>query len=355
MKMLDYLRQISAEHVEIQAKLVDEEVLADQKLLVELSKRFSALDKTIEPVNKFLRLTDSVTEMQELIEANEDEELVEMAKEELPEVQAQIESMKEGLEEQLFEQDSEPDRNLFIEIRPAAGGQESALFSGELYKMYTRFAANQGWKVDVISEQTTEIGGYKYICFGVSGEGAYMHYKYESGVHRVQRVPETESGGRVHTSTVTVAVMKEPDEVEISIEPADLKIDTYRASGAGGQHLNTTDSAVRITHVPTGVVVTCQDERSQTKNKEKAMRILKAKIHDEMQQKHAQGEADARKAQVGTGDRSEKIRTYNFPQRRVTDHRGPITIFQLEEVLTGELDLIVKQLMKAERQMRIQW
>lgn len=355
MDMIDYLRKLDQEHISISESLSEQEVISDQNKFRELSKRFSALEKMIEPIRRFLRLTDAKSEMQELIELGGEDELIELAKEELPATEQKIEDLKPILEELLFEQESEPDRSLIVEIRPAAGGQESALFSGELYRMYTKYASDRGWKVDVMSLQATEIGGYKYLAFGVSGEGAYLHFKYESGVHRVQRVPVTESGGRVHTSTVTVAVMKEPDEVEVGIDQKDIRIDTYRASGAGGQHLNTTDSAVRITHEPTGIVVSCQDERSQIKNKDKAMRLLKAKIHDVLQQQAMQENADARKAQVGSGDRSEKIRTYNFPQRRVTDHRGPITLYRLEEIIAGNLDLVVDELIKAERKLKIKW
>lgn len=355
MKMFEYLKQLQEEFALLQRMLTDDKVISDQKRYRETTVRYAALNKIIPHAIQLDRLMASKEEIMQVLASESDEEMLLLAGEELPVTEAKIEKVKSVLEQVLFEEESDPDRDIFVEIRPAAGGQESALFAAELYRMYVKYADEHGWKVDVVEEQNTEIGGLKSVVFGVSGHGASLRFKYESGVHRVQRVPETESGGRIHTSTVTVAVMVEPDEVDVTIDPSELKIDTYRASGAGGQHVNTTDSAVRITHVPTGIIVACQDERSQVKNKEKAMRLLRTKIHDKMLEDQQQDVADQRRAQIGTGDRSEKIRTYNYPQRRVTDHRGPVTVYRLEEILEGNLDFIVEELMDAERKLKIQW
>jgi peptide chain release factor 1 len=353
--IIEYLQNIVREHQETGQRLSEESVYADQELYRNLSRRFAFLEKVIKPASRYLKLVQQKKELGEMLDLDGDEELTALAREELPAVEVEIEELADGLEELLFVQQSEPDRSVIIEIRPAAGGQESALFATELYRMYERYADIKGWKVDAMDIQETELGGLKEAVFGVRGEGAYAHLKFESGVHRVQRVPATEASGRIHTSTVTVAVMKEPEDIEVDIDPADLKIDTYRASGAGGQHVNKTDSAVRITHQPTGIVVACQDERSQIRNKDKALRILKAKILDYEQQQQQAGEAEERRRQIGSGERSEKIRTYNYPQRRVTDHRGPFTVYRLEEVLEGNLDLVVKELMRAERKLNLPW
>ena len=352
--MFDKLAKIETEHKEIATQLASQEVLADKEKYQRLAKRFSFLEDVIKLIKEYRNLLKQRDDLQHML-ANRDEgkELREMAQQELPQVEEKIQRVEEDIEEKIYEQESEPDRTAIVEIRPAAGGQESSLFSGDLFRMYSKYAVTKGWQVEVLGSQPTEIGGFKEVIFAVKGKGAYAHFKFESGVHRVQRVPVTESGGRIHTSTVTVAVLKEPSQLEVQIDPKDLQIDTYRSKGAGGQHVNVTDSAVRITHTPSGIVATCQDERSQIKNREKALRILKARILEYEKRVQTQGIESERRRQIGTGDRSEKIRTYNFPQRRVTDHRGPITVYRLEETLEGNLDLIIKQLILRERKSKI--
>ena len=344
------IEKLKAEHEEVSGELSLPETIKDREKYQRLAKRFSFLEKVI----KLLETRESYLKEKEhlesiLADSKEDEEVKGLAQEELPALEKKIEGITEEVEDQIFQED-EPDRDIIIEIRSAAGGEEAALFAASLFKMYSRYIERKGWKLEVLSSSPTEIGGFKEIVFSVKGKGVYTHLKFESGVHRVQRVPTTESGGRIHTSTTTVAVLVEPREVDLKINPDDLRIDTYRASGAGGQHVNVTDSAVRITHIPTGVVVACQDERSQMKNRAKAMRVLKARIMEKLQEKEEAKVSASRKVQVGTGERSEKIRTYNFPERRVTDHRINFTLYRLEAVLEGELDEVVKKLIKAERQ-----
>ncbi|MCM8824279.1 MAG: peptide chain release factor 1, partial [Candidatus Omnitrophica bacterium] len=276
-------------------------------------------------------------------------ELIELAKEEILKIDSKIKALEERIEDIFFEDDEDTDRDIIVEIRAAAGGEESALFAADLFKMYSRYIENKKWQMEVLSSHPTEIGGFKEIIFSVKGKGCYLHLRFESGVHRVQRVPVTEAGGRIHTSTVTVAVLIEPKNIELKIDPNELRIDTYRAGGHGGQYVNRTDSAVRITHIPTGIVVACQDERSQIKNREKAMRVLKARLLDKMKQEENSKITRERRLQIGTGERSEKIRTYNFPERRVTDHRINLTVYRLEEILEGDLDEIIKGLIKESR------
>ena len=268
---------------------------------------------------------------------------------ELDEAKEKLETLSEQLKILLLPKDPNDDRNVIVEIRGGAGGEESALFSAVLYRMYTMYAEKRGYRVEVVNMNETELGGYKEISFMIEGDGAYSRFKYESGVHRVQRVPETESQGRVHTSTTTVAVLPEAEDVELEIDPKDLKIDTFRSSGAGGQHINKTSSAIRITHLPTGTVVECQDERSQYKNKDKALKVLKSRLLKEKQDKQASEIAADRKSQVGTGDRSERIRTYNYPQGRLTDHRIGLTLYKLEDILNGNLDEVIDALITADR------
>ena len=347
--MVDYAK-IRAEHKNILGQISLPEVVNDQKKYQVLTRRFSFLEKLIAMIDRHERISQELVHLKEVTQnAKEDPEIKTMASEELTVKAAELASLSEEIEDKLFEQ-HEPDRNFMIEIRAAAGGEESALFVGSLLNMYTRYVEKMGWKYEMLEASPTDIGGYKEVIFSVTGEGAYTHFQFESGVHRVQRVPKTEASGRVHTSTVTVATLIEPEDVDLDIKPDDLRIDTYRSGGAGGQHVNKTDSAVRITHLPTGVVVACQDERSQMKNRSKAMRILKAKLMEAMCTRE-QGKIDAvRKIQVGTGERSEKIRTYNFPENRLTDHRINFTIYRLEHILTGEMDEVIKALRKAQRQ-----
>ena len=278
-----------------------------------------------------------------------DDDMNELVKEEIKELEENIASIEEELKVLLIPKDPNDHKNVIVEIRAGAGGDEAALFAGDLFRMYTRFAERNNWKVEVMSTNEIGIGGYKEVIFMIKGKGAYSKLKFESGVHRVQRVPETEAGGRIHTSTATVAVLPEAEDVDVEINESDLKIDIYRSSGAGGQHVNTTDSAVRITHLPTGIVVSCQDERSQIKNREKAMKILKTRLYDKMLSEQAAEIAEARKSQVGTGDRSERIRTYNFPQGRVTDHRVNLTLHKLNDILDGDIDEIIETLITTDQ------
>ena len=285
----------------------------------------------------------------EILEESSDAELKELAQLELDEAKQQLEELSEKLKILLLPKDPNDERNVIVEIRGGAGGEESALFSAVLFRMYSMYAEKRGYRVEVVNANETELGGFKEISFMIEGEGAYSRFKYESGVHRVQRVPETESQGRVHTSTTTVAVLPEAEDVELEIDPKDLKIDTFRSSGAGGQHINKTSSAIRVTHIPTGTVVECQDERSQYKNKDKALKVLKSRLLKEKQDKQASEIAADRKSQVGTGDRSERIRTYNYPQGRLTDHRIGLTLYKLEDILNGNLDEVIDALITADR------
>ncbi|MCK5393345.1 MAG: peptide chain release factor 1 [Candidatus Omnitrophica bacterium] len=343
------LEKLKEEYDTISNQLSQEDITRNSDKYAEITKRFSYLEKLINLSKKrdsFLKEKKNLSAI--LSDSNEDQEMQDLAREELSILDSNIKNIDEKIEDKIFEED-ESDRDIIIEIRAAAGGEESALFAATLFKMYSKYGEIRNWKIEVLSSNDTEIGGYKEIVFSMKGKGVESHLKFESGVHRVQRVPVTESGGRVHTSTVTVAVLIEPKEVELKINPDDLKIDTYRSSGAGGQHVNVTDSAVRMTHLPTGTVVCCQDERSQIKNREKAFRVIKARIMEKMQREESVKQIDKRRVQVGTGDRSEKIRTYNFPERRVTDHRINLTLYRLEAILEGDLDEIVNSLIKEER------
>ncbi|MBU1113412.1 MAG: peptide chain release factor 1 [Candidatus Omnitrophica bacterium] len=342
----DKLRQ---EYETIAKKLSSQDSVKNRQEYTVLAKRYSYLEKLLklsEIRQKYLQEKEHLTAITR--DNSESEEMRSMAQSELGEIQIKLAKVEEEIEEKLFEGD-DSDRDIIIEIRSAAGGEEAALFVGSLFKMYSRYADSKGWKQEVLSSSPTEIGGFKEVDFSLKGQKVFSRLKFESGVHRVQRVPVTEAGGRIHTSTVTVAVLVEPKEVELKINPEDLKIDTYRSSGAGGQHVNVTDSAVRITHLPSGVVVACQDERSQIKNRAKALRIIKARIMEKMLRDEADKMTQNRRIQVGTGERSEKIRTYNFPERRVTDHRINFTLYRLEEVLEGDLDEIITALVQAER------
>jgi len=341
--------KLKEEHQKISVQLSDQDAVKNREEYTKLAKRFSYLEKII----KLFQTKESFVEEEKhlqniLTDSKELQEMKDLASTELEQLSNKSKKLDDEIEDMIFSESS-PDHDLIIEIRAAAGGEESALFAGSLFKMYSKYAESKALKFEMLSSNPTEIGGFKEVVFSVRGKGAYASLKFESGVHRVQRVPTTESGGRIHTSTVTVAVLVEPKEVELKINPDDLKIDTYRASGAGGQHVNTTDSAVRMTHVPTGTVVTCQDERSQIKNRAKAMRVIKAKIMEKKLQDETSKVTQTRRIQVGTGDRSEKIRTYNFPERRVTEHRINFTIYRLEAVLEGDLDEIIKMLIKEER------
>lgn len=308
-------------------------------------KEHKQLEPIIEAFREYKKAKASEEDALAMLnEGGLDKDFKELAEEELKTAKEDIERLSEELKILLLPKDPNDDRNVIVEIRGGAGGDEAALFAGSLMRMYSMYAESKRWKVEIINANETGLGGYKEVSFMIEGEGAYSRLKYESGVHRVQRVPETETSGRIHTSTVTVAVLPEADDVEIEINPADLQIDTYRSGGAGGQHVNKTESAIRITHIPTGLVVECQDERSQHKNKEKAMKVLRSRLYEQIQAEHDAAIASDRKSQVGTGDRSERIRTYNFPQGRITDHRIGLTLYKLEQFLNGSLDEMIDAL-----------
>lgn len=348
--MLSRLANIEKRYLEINNELCDQNILSDQNKYKSLMKELKNLTPVVEKYREYKKEENSLEESKEILaDGTADKELKEMAEAEMESAKENLEKISEELKVLLLPKDPNDDRNVIIEIRGGAGGEEAALFAGALFRMYNMYAQNRRWKVEVLNANETQLGGYKEISFMISGEGAYSRFKFESGVHRVQRVPDTEAQGRVHTSTVTVAVLPEAEDVEIEINPADLQIDTYRAGGAGGQHVNKTESAIRITHIPTGVVVECQDERSQYKNKDKAMKVLKSRLLEAKRNEQESAVAEERRLQVGTGDRSERIRTYNYPQSRLTDHRIGLTLYRLEDVLNGDLDEIIDALITADR------
>jgi len=337
---------------ELESLLADANIASDQSQYGKLAKEFSSLGGVIERYRSYLKTVDQIRELEEIVKAKGDPEFRELATAELRDLESQLQKQAQELTDFLDPSKNEPDKDIIIEIRAGTGGLEASLFAGDLYRMYTKYADLKGWKLELMSYVDTEAGGVKEVTFSLSGRECSKRLKWESGAHRVQRVPTTEASGRIHTSAVTVAILFEPEEIDLEINPKDLKIDVYRSSGPGGQSVNTTDSAVRITHLPTNTVVVCQDERSQLKNRAKAMRILRARILDHMQQEAFQKESALRKSQVGSGDRSEKIRTYNFPDRRVTDHRIGFTSHQLESILNGDMDELTNALMAAEKDLK---
>ncbi|MDO5558680.1 MAG: peptide chain release factor 1 [Oscillospiraceae bacterium] len=348
--MFEKLELMEQKYEEISLKLSDSSVINNNSLYTQLMKEYKNLTPIVEKYKEYKKSRSMFEEAEELLSgAGTDKELKEMAQEEYEEQKSCMEKYAEELKIMLLPKDPNDDKNVIIEIRGGAGGEEAALFANSLYRMYTMYAESRGWKQEILNSNETELGGFKEISFSIQGDGAFSRFKYESGVHRVQRVPETESQGRVHTSTVTVAVLVEADEVELHIDPTDLKIDVYRASGAGGQHINKTESAVRITHLPTNTVVECQDERSQHKNKERAMKILCSRLYEALQQEQNDKVASERRMQVGTGDRSERIRTYNYPQGRITDHRIGLTLYKLDDVLNGNLEEVIDSLATADQ------
>jgi len=338
--MFGQLENLEGKRASLEEKLSDPAVLGDQKKFREIAKEHAQVSRLHDLYLQYKRLEKEIAENRELLK-EDDEEIVELARSELESLSAALEKLEKEIRITLLPKNPNDDKNILLEIRAGTGGDEAALFAADLFRMYSRYAEDLGWKVEIMSSNPTGIGGFKEIIALISGNQVYSRLKYESGVHRVQRVPETEAQGRVHTSAVTVAVLPEADEVEVQIDPAELRIDTYRASGAGGQHVNKTESAIRITHLPTGLVVTCQDEKSQHKNRAKALKVLQARLYDlKEQQQHDKISAD-RKSQVGSGDRSERIRTYNFPQGRVSDHRINLTLYRLEEIMLGHLDDLI--------------
>jgi len=335
---------------EINQELCNPEIISDQEKYKALMKELKNLTPIVEKYREYKKENQNIEEAKEILSQHGiDKELKEMAEYEITCSKEKSQKISEELKILLLPKDPNDERNVIMEIRAGAGGEEAALFSGVLFRMYNMYAQEKRWKVDVLNSNETQLGGFKEISFMISGEGAYSKLKYESGVHRVQRVPDTEAQGRVHTSTVTVAVLPEAEDVEIEVNPTDLQIDTYRAGGAGGQHVNKTESAIRITHIPTGIVVECQDERSQYKNKDKAMKVLKSRLLEAKREEQNSALAEERRMQVGTGDRSERIRTYNYPQSRLTDHRIGLTLYRLEDVLNGNLEEILEALSTADR------
>ena len=348
--MFENLSVFENRYEELNMKLYDPAVAADRNLYRDLMKEHKEIEPIVEKYRALKKAEASLEDAEAILNDSEaDKELRQMASDEMSAAKSDIESISEELKILLLPRDPNDDRSVIVEIRGGAGGEEAALFSYNLYRMYNMYAEKRGWKTEIVSLNETELGGFKEVSFTIDGDGAYSRLKFESGVHRVQRVPETETQGRIHTSTATVAVLPEADEVELEIDPKDLKIDTFRSSGAGGQHINKTSSAIRVTHLPTGTVVECQDERSQYKNKDKALRVLRARLLDAKVAAQNAEIAANRKSQVGTGDRSERIRTYNYPQLRVTDHRIGLTIYRLFDVLNGDLDEIIDALIAADR------
>ncbi|MGB1140852.1 MAG: peptide chain release factor 1 [Halioglobus sp.] len=342
--LLTKLETLTDRHEEVSALLGDSEIISDQNRFRDLSREYSELEAVVNCYNRYSQLKGDLEDARVMLE-DPDPDVQEMAREELDGSEEQLEVLEKELQTLLLPRDPNDSHNVFLEIRAGAGGDEAAIFSGDLFRMYSRFAEGQGWKIEVLSERPGEHGGYKEIITRVEGRDVYARLKFESGAHRVQRVPETESQGRIHTSACTVAIMPEAEGVdEIEINKSDLRIDTFRASGAGGQHVNKTDSAVRITHLPSGVVVECQDERSQHKNRARAMSLLQAKLLDSAQAAQADEQAETRRNLVGTGDRSDRIRTYNFPQGRLTDHRINLTLYKLAEVMEGDLGAVIDPL-----------
>ena len=352
--LIEKLQNIKNNFLKISEDIVKPEVIVDNKRYKELSKEYSNLQPIVEAFDEYLNIEKQIKDAEELLKVETDAELKELAEAEIYENKAKLIKAEENLKILLLPKDENDDKNVIMEIRGGAGGEEASLFGGVLFRMYSMYATKQGWKLEVLDSNETELGGMKECSFMIKGKGAYSKLKYESGVHRVQRVPETESQGRIHTSTATVAVLPEQEDVDIEINEKDIRLDIYRSSGAGGQHVNTTDSAIRITHLPTGIVVTCQDERSQAKNKEKAFAVLKSKLYDLYKTESDENYAQTRKNQVGTGDRSERIRTYNYPQGRITDHRINMSVFSMENFLDGDIEEMLEELQKADQKQKLE-
>lgn len=352
--MLDKLRAYKVRFEELQQEIVKPEVIADNRLYKKLTQEYNNITPIVELYEVYNKTTNDIAMAEELVKSEKDSEMVGLLYDEIYENKDKLAKLTEEAKILLLPVDLNDDKNVIMEIRAGAGGEEASLFGMVLFRMYTRFAERNRWKVEVIDMNETELGGVKEASFLIKGNGAYKRLKFESGVHRVQRVPETESSGRIHTSTATVAVLPEQEDVDIEIEEKDLKIDTYRSSGAGGQHVNKTESAIRITHLPTGIVVSCQDERSQIKNRERAMSVLKSKLYDFYQTQADEEYAKNRRTQVGTGDRSERIRTYNYPQGRLTDHRINYTVYNLDAFLDGDINDLIDNLIMADQKAKLE-
>ena len=351
--MFDKLEALEERFLFLEKQISDPEVIRDMEVWTKYCKESSDLTPIIEKYREYKLAKKTISDDREMLSEGQDKDMEELIKAELSEAEESMEEAAKALKILLLPKDPNDEKNVIMEIRGGTGGDEAALFAADLMRMYSMYAEAQRWKIDILNSNPTDIGGYKEVCFSIEGAGAYSRLKFESGVHRVQRVPTTESGGRIHTSAVTVAVLPEVEEVEVDINPNDLRIDVFRAGGPGGQCVNTTDSAVRITHLPTGIVVSCQDEKSQFKNKDKAMKILRSRIYEVMEEQRHKEIADERKSQVGSGDRSERIRTYNFPQGRVTDHRINLTLYKLEQILNGALDELIDALVTADQSARL--
>ncbi|WP_431803031.1 peptide chain release factor 1 [Halobacillus andaensis] len=352
--MIERLQTLEDRYEKLNELLSDPEVISDTNKLREYSKEQAGLEETVTAYREYKEVTEQLDDAKAMLGDSMDDDMEEMVKEEISELSDRQKELEERLKILMLPSDPNDDKNVIMEIRGAAGGDEAALFAGDLYRMYARYAESQGWKTEVIESTANEVGGYKEIIFMVQGDRAYSKMKFENGAHRVQRVPETESGGRIHTSTATVAVLPEAEEVEVEVHDKDIRVDTFASSGPGGQSVNTTMSAVRLTHEPTGIVVSCQDEKSQIKNKDKAMKVLRARIYDKFQQEEQAKYDENRKSAVGTGDRSERIRTYNFPQTRVTDHRIGLTLQKLDQILQGNLDQILDALLIEEQTKKLE-
>ena len=348
------LEELEDKYKTLERELSSQDIIRDKKRYADLSKEFNSISKMLNDTKRLKEMEDDISEYKDMLESTTDENLKEEIRNEIESLENQREKLQRSILMSLLPEDPLSGKNIIMEIRAGTGGDEAALFAADLFRMYSRYCERNGWKIEILSSHEIGIGGFKEVIFSISGKEVYKKLKYEMGVHRVQRIPVTESGGRIHTSAVTVAVLPEAEETDVEINPDDLRIDVYRASGHGGQHVNTTDSAVRITHLPTGLVVTCQDEKSQRKNKEKAMKVLRARLFEKVERERKEVEAQERRNQVGSGDRSERIRTYNFPQNRVTDHRIGLTLYKLDLILNGEMDELIDALLEYDAKKRLE-